>query len=94
MHLDKTNDDDPEENVEVLSNIITHVAESIEKEIEQGNIGAVSTIDPKADGYWLVKWDGLPYRVAEDTVLRTGVTLKCNELVCKGTYLDKVGGTQ
>ena len=51
------------------------------EEILNGIIGAIVTIDPDADGYYIVKWTGTTY-TGEDT----------SELVCEGIYLTKVGG--
>ena len=59
-----------------------HITDIVGEEIRNGLIGAIVTIDPDVDGYYLVKCTGTPY-TSEDTA----------ELVCDGIYLTKVGGS-
>ena len=55
----------------------------ISREIEIGNIGAVVTDDPDADGYYLVEWTSIPYTCQETDKPKVS-----------GKYLNKVRGAK
>ena len=91
--MKRTSADDDGEFEEAQEIILDGIAEQMAERLIVGKVGAFLTDDPDADGYYLVKWDSVPYTLQEDTVLeefKPPVVLKSGELVCEGRYFNRV----
>ena len=63
------------------------------EKIAEGEVGAVSTSDDETDGYYLVKWCGIPYTLQESAVNTSFLdndTMEPGEMVCKAIYYNPV----
>ena len=63
------------------------------EKIAEGEVGAVLTYDDKTDGYYLVKWCGIPYTLQESVVntsFSDNDTMEPGEMVCKAMYYNPV----
>ena len=57
--------------------------------MREGHIGAVSTTDEEAMGYYLVKWLSKPYTLQEDTEGMSGM-IPVGSMVVDGLYFNRV----
>jgi hypothetical protein len=79
-----------EEMEDVYATVLESIADVMASEIEQGKIGAVSTVDDK---YHLLQWMGLPYQIDGDQNLDEydpPIHVRDGELVCEGVYLEEL----
>jgi hypothetical protein len=84
---ENTGDDTMED---VYATVLESIADVMASEIEQGKIGAVSTVD---ETYYLLQWTSLPYRIEGDQFLTEydpPIHVKDGELVCEGKYLEEL----
>ena len=83
-----------EEQVEDAKMIVVQsTSREIATKIKEGGIGAFSTDDPDADGYYVVKWIGEPFSLEEACTLDSfdpPQNFKRGELVVYATYFNKV----
>ena len=73
--------------------VVQGTTEEVGKHIKKGSIGAFSTDDPDADGYYIVEWLGEPFVLEEDCTLDTfdpPQHFKSGELVVYAKYFNKV----
>ena len=73
--------------------IIHNYMDLMAEKIAEGEVGAVSTSDDKTDGYYLVKWCGIPYTLQESVVNTSFLdndTMEPGEMVCKAMYYNPV----
>ena len=69
---------------EVYATVLESIADIMASEIEEKNIGTVSTVDKE---YYLIKWTNLPYPMDGDRFLTEydpPIHAKDGELVCEG----------
>ena len=84
-----TENEDEEFQQQIIHNCMDLMAEKI----AEGEVGAVSTSDDKTDGYYLVKWCGIPYTLQESVVNRSfsdNDIMEPGEMVCKAIYYNPV----
>jgi SHS2 domain-containing protein len=84
---ENTGDDQMED---VYATVLESITDVMASEIEQGRIGAVSTVDDK---YYLLQWTSLPYCIEDDQFLTKydpPIHVKDGELVCEGQYLGEL----
>lgn len=82
-----------EEIVEVNHVVLDSMTRNIISEIKPTNVGAFSTDDPDADGYYLVEFLTDPFRLDKDTALKEydpPMLLRKDELVVTAKYFNKV----
>jgi hypothetical protein len=79
-----------EEMEDVYATVLESIADVMASEIEQGKIGAVSTVD---ENYYLLQWTSLPYRIEGDQFLDEydpPIHVRHGELVCEAEYLTEL----
>ena len=82
---------DPEALEDMFDEVLGRVADRMAEAVEEGNYGAQAYDDDsgKKNGYYLVRWEGTPYTLQEDTESQ-GNIIPAGEVACKATYLYDV----
>ena len=85
-------EDNDEDEIEIIHRIVLD-AKVDSLCVQEGKVGSFRTEDPDSDGYYLVAWSSVPYKLQEVRVLNEytpPITVPKGELVADAIYFDKV----
>jgi len=86
---------DDEEVDELFGITLRGLGKTLASKVVDGGFGAYEVSNDKEYDYYVVQWDGEPFRVEEDKVLtkgNTSVRVSAGEYVCRAVFLEKLYG--
>eukprot|EP00957_Ditylum_brightwellii_P179226 13653827-Ditylum_brightwellii.AAC.1 len=66
MPFNATENTEDDDLIEIQESIIQYIADNMGATVNENNFGAVNTNDPKARGFYIVKFTSLPYTLLEN----------------------------